>query len=44
MNKERFIVSNALALITGGITQGLDLIKVRQQMLQEGKLYNGLGF
>ncbi len=44
MNKDRFIVSNTLALLTHGLTQGLDLIKVRQQMLQEGKTYNGMGW
>jgi hypothetical protein len=44
MNKDRFMVSNAIALLTGSLTQGLDLIKVRQQIFQEGKTYNGLGF
>ncbi len=44
MNKERFFTANALALITHGITQGFDLIKVRQIALQEGKNYNGMGF
>ena len=44
MNKERFMAANAMALITHGITQPLDLAKVRGQMLQEGKLYAGDGF
>lgn len=44
MNLERFWAANAIALITHSITQGLDLVKVRAQMLQEGKTYNGLGF
>jgi len=44
MSKERFYVANGLALVTHGVTQALDLVKVRQQMLQEGKLYHGLGY
>ena len=44
MNKERFVVANAVALVTHAITQPLDLIKVRQQMLQEGKTFAGIGF
>ena len=44
MNKERFFVANAVALVTHGAVQGLDLIKVRQQMLQEGKTFHGLGY
>lgn len=44
MNLERFWAANTIALITHGVTQGLDLIKVRQQMLQEGKTFHGLGF
>ena len=44
MNKERFIAANAIALITHGALQPLDLIKVRSQMLQEGKTFNGLAF
>lgn len=44
MNKERFIAANVMALVTHGITQPLDLVKVRSQMLQEGKLYTGIGF
>lgn len=41
--KERFVVANTIALITHGITQGFDLIKVRSFMLQEGKTFNGIG-
>jgi len=44
MNKERFYAANAIALITHTITQPFDLIKVRSQMLQEGKTFTGLGF
>ena len=33
MNKERFIAANVMALITHGITQPLDLVKTRSQML-----------
>lgn len=43
MNKERFYVANALALLTHTLTQPFDLLKVRAQMLQEGKTYNGMG-
>lgn len=43
MNKERFVAANVLALITHSITQPLDLLKVRAQMLQEGKNFNGMG-
>lgn len=44
MNRDRFFAANAIALITHTITQPLDLIKVRSQMLQEGKVYTGLAF
>lgn len=37
-------MANGIALLTHGITQGLDLVKVRQMMLQEGKTFHGLGY
>mmetsp|Transcript_9804 Transcript_9804/g.9631 ORF Transcript_9804/g.9631 Transcript_9804/m.9631 type:complete len:264 (+) Transcript_9804:14-805(+) len=43
MNKERFFAANILALVTHAVTQPLDLIKVRSQMLQEGRTFYGLG-
>lgn len=43
MNKERFFAANIIALLTHTITQPFDLIKVRSQMLQEGKTFNGIG-
>jgi hypothetical protein len=43
MTKERFLAANVLALITHTVTQPFDLIKVRCQMLQEGKTFYGLG-
>jgi hypothetical protein len=43
MNRERFFAANIVALITHTITQPLDLLKVRAQMLQEGKVFNGIG-
>lgn len=43
MNRQRFYVANALALVTHTITQPFDLLKVRSMMLQEGKTFNGLG-
>lgn len=43
MNKERFLAANAIALVTHFLTQPFDLIKVRSQMLQEGKTYSGMG-
>lgn len=43
MTKERFYAANVVALITHAVTQPFDLIKVRSQMLQEGKNFNGLG-
>lgn len=44
MNWDRFLAANSLALITHGLLQPLDLVKVRSQMLQEGKIYTGVGF
>jgi len=44
MNKERFVAANVMALVTHGITQPLDLVKTRAQMLQEGKVFAGIGF
>lgn len=44
MNKERFYAANIMALITHTVTQPLDTIKIRSQMLQEGKTFIGLGF
>lgn len=44
MNKERFLAANAMAFLTHGLTQPLDLIKTRAMMLQEGKLFTGIGF
>jgi hypothetical protein len=43
MSKERFFAANIVALLTHTITQPFDLLKVRAQMLQEGKVFNGLG-
>jgi hypothetical protein len=40
MNKERFFAANAMALITHAI---VDLIKIRSQVLQEGKMFTGIG-
>lgn len=44
MNKERFIAANGIALITHAVTQPMDLVKTRVQILQEGKTFHGLGF
>jgi hypothetical protein len=44
MNKERFLAANAMALLTHTATQPLDLVKIRSQMLQEGKVYTGIAF
>lgn len=44
MNKERFVAANGLALITHTLTQPLDMVKTRAQMLQEGKTFTGIGF
>jgi hypothetical protein len=44
MNTERFFAANAMALLTHTITQPFDLAKTRCQILQEGKVYNGMGF
>ena len=43
MTKERFLAANAIALITHTIAQPFDLIKIRSQMLQEGKTFIGIG-
>lgn len=43
MNRERFFTANILALITHTVTQPFDLVKVRAQMLQEGRTFYGLG-
>lgn len=43
MNKERFFVANILALVTHTVTQPFDLIKVRSQMIQEGRTFHGMG-
>lgn len=44
MNAERFMAANSIALLTHALVQPLDLVKVRSQMLQEGKLFTGIGF
>jgi len=44
MNKERFVAANGLALVTHTLTQPLDMVKTRAQMLQEGKTFTGIGF
>jgi len=44
MNFERFCAANTIALVTHAITQPMDLVKVRSQLLQEGKPFNGLFF
>lgn len=44
MNKERFVAANVMALVTHGLTQPLDLVKTRCQMLQEGKVFGGIAF
>jgi len=44
MNKDRFIAANAMALLTHTITQPIDCVKTRTQMLQEGKTFSGIGF
>lgn len=43
MNTERFLAANAFALISHTLTQPLELVKMRQIMLQEGKTYMGSG-
>lgn len=43
MNWERFVAANAMALVTHTLLQPIDLVKVRTQALQEGKLHNGVG-
>jgi len=44
MNYERFVAANGLALITHTVTQPLDMVKTRSQMLQEGKGFTGMAF
>jgi hypothetical protein len=44
MNQERFIAANAIALVSHTLTQPLDMVKTRTQMLQEGKGFTGIGF
>lgn len=44
MNKDRFIAVNAMALLTHTITQPLDCVKTRAQMLAEGKTFIGAGY
>jgi hypothetical protein len=43
MNPESFVAANVMALITHTITQPLDTVRLRSQMLQEGKTFIGLG-
>ncbi len=43
MNTESFVAANVMALITHTVTQPLDTVKIRSQMLQEGKTFIGLG-
>lgn len=44
MNWERFAAANTMAMATHTLMQPLDLVKVRAQSLQEGKLHTGIGF
>ena len=44
MNFERFCAANTLALVTHAITQPMDLVKVRSQVLQEGRVFPGIGW
>jgi solute carrier family 25 (mitochondrial oxoglutarate transporter), member 11 len=44
MNVDRFFAANAMALITHAVTQPMDLVKTRAQILQEGKGFTGIGF
>jgi len=44
MNMERFMAANTMALVTHGLLQPLDLVKTRSQILQEGKVFTGIGF
>jgi len=44
MNKERFYAANALALVTHTLTQPMDMVKSRAQLLQEGKGFTGIAF
>ena len=38
------MAANAIALTTHAIVQPLDLVKIRSQVLQEGKPFTGIGF
>lgn len=44
MNWERFFAANSMALVTHGLMQPLDLVKTRSQVLQEGKIFTGIGW
>jgi len=44
MNWERFLAANVMALTTHTIMQPLDLVKIRSQVMQEGKPFTGIGF
>jgi hypothetical protein len=44
MNFERFCAANTIALVTHALTQPIDLVKTRSQMLQEGRPFTGIGF
>ncbi len=44
MNFERFCAANTIALATHAVTQPMDLVKVRSQLLQEGRIFPGIGF
>lgn len=44
MNWDRFCAANSIALVTHTLTQPLDLVKVRSQVLQEGKPFTGIGW
>jgi|TARA_B110001450_G_scaffold229062_1_gene229390 hypothetical protein len=44
MNKDRFVAANAIALVTHTLTQPMDMVKTRSQLLQEGKGFTGIGF
>lgn len=44
MNTERFVAANAIALLTHAVTQPMDMVKTRCQVLQEGKGHVGIGF
>lgn len=44
MNFERFCAANVIALGTHAVMQPLDLVKIRSQVLQEGKPFTGIGW